>query len=179
MSDMFKQTEYDSSIYNKIVEDYSLNKQYKIVKWKWSYEKVTSKASKELIESTDCPTLNDFNSKLWDYFSSFAREEGYLLTWGAFGLESQNPYKKEQRYYDGLVFYLVQKEYKECIEDKNISRFMSCLVHFGYYNIDFEIIGENILKTPLVQDKAFVSSFNSLNIPSYPSGYFITTAITD
>lgn len=145
---MFETYKYDSSLYQKVVDNYNAGKKYNIVKWKWNYVshpdpisgKPSGTSSKETEKSLDCSTLKDFNRELWDLFTEFCQEKGYNIIWGAFGLENRNPEKPFKQYCDGLVYGLINEEYHECIKNQDVSHFMSCLVHFGYFNLDFNVI---------------------------------------
>ncbi len=137
---MFSQTGYDPNIYQAVLDEYGKGKKYRIDKWEWSFTKNT-KAFKKIIQSISCPTLEDFNREMWDLFSAFANENTVNFCWGSpMGLEARNPYKPENRYYDGVVFYIVRKEFMDCINNQDVSHFMSCLEHYGYFCLDFVVI---------------------------------------
>lgn len=136
---MFESTKYDDSYYNAVVNNYSAGKKYNIVKWQWKYDE-NNKSNKETLQTYECPTIKDFNRELWDIFADFAEENTYRVIWGAFGLKNRNPEKPAEMYFDGIIFGLIGAEFRECIENQNISRFMSCLKHYGYYNIDFVVV---------------------------------------
>lgn len=136
---MFDQKEHDPKLYQEVADNFLAGKKYEIVKWKWGYT-ADKKSVKETIKTFSCPTIKDFNRELWDLFAEFAKDNSYNIIWGAFGLEARNPEKPSTQYYDGLIFYLMEKEFKECIKNQDISHFMSCLVHYGYFNLDFNVI---------------------------------------
>ncbi len=139
MSDIFKQKEYNPDYYNEVVANYTKGKQYNIQQWHWGYD--DNKTCIKIIDKTTiCSTINDFNREIWDLFAQFAEKNTYHIIWGAFGLESRNPEKPTNQYFDGLIFYLVKKEFEECIKNQYVSRFMSCLIHYGYYNLDFVVV---------------------------------------
>ena len=110
---IFDQTKYDPSLYESVKNNYQNNLKYKI-------------------NDTECLTLFDFDELLWDAFADFAEKHSYNILFGAFGLKNRNPNREAQKYYDGLVYYLTQQEFKECVTDNSVSRFLSLLMHWGY-----------------------------------------------
>lgn len=133
----FERGGYDPSIYKTVEDNYTEGKTYCIQKWRWNY-KPGQPSEKEILLSIDCPVLDDFNRELWDVFSAFVSEHSDSLLWPALGIFHKNPYKPRQVFYDGYVFALCSREFKEIIENANVSRFLSLLTHFNY-NHDFLI----------------------------------------
>jgi hypothetical protein len=136
---MFESKVYNQDYYNDVINNYNLGKKYNIVQWEWGFDS-NKKSTKDTIKIIECPNIQDFNKEIWDFFAEFAQKKSYHIIWGAFGLENRNPEKPKIQYYDGLIFHLIRKEFVECIENQNVSRFMSCLIHFNYFNLDFEVI---------------------------------------
>ena len=133
---------YNPQYYEEIQAQYNLGNSYRIEKWDWDFNTETKKSVKKIINTYDCPTLKDFNLHIWDLFSDFAEENTNRFVWGPFGLKNGNPYRPQQYYFDGSVFPRLRKEFMECVENQNISRFLSCLNHYGYYHVDY-ILMEN------------------------------------
>lgn len=116
---MFEQIKYDRHLFEDVKLNYSFGNSYDI----------------ELIDSKiiHCPTLDDFEREVWDLFADFCDKQTVNIIWGSpNGLRASNPKKPYNPYFDGTLFYLIKKEFMECIENKEISRFFSCLVHFNY-----------------------------------------------
>ena len=130
-----EQYKYDPSIFDKIKISYSEGNYVVINKWKWVFSK-DHKATKEVISETECKTLDKFEEEIWDLFSDFSDENISCFVWGAFGLKNENPKRTRVGFYDGMIFYLISNEFMGCVKERTVSRFLSCLTHFGYYNLD-------------------------------------------
>ncbi len=133
-----EQTKYDPSLFEEVKENYKAGKSYQIQKWEWDYNNVTRVSNKKILNSIVCPTLVDFERELWDLFAAFANKETVNTVWGSPNtLRDQNPHRPHEPYYDGVIFYLLRQEFIDCFNYRDVSHFMSCLVHFGYFNLDF------------------------------------------
>jgi len=138
---MFDNLKYSPEPYQKIIDIYNLNKKYKIVKWDYTYDKITSKCSEAIEKEILCEKLSDFNRELWDIFAEFADRYTLEIIWGSpISLKSGNPERPLEVFYDGLIFGLIKEQFIECIKNQDVSHFMSCLINFGYYRLKFEVI---------------------------------------
>lgn len=133
---MFEPLKYDPEIYNKVVQNYSNGKTYQIKQFEWAYTE-DHKCFKDFKKILDCPTLEDFNREIWDLFADFSKTRCHEIIWGAFGLKVQNPERPKQVFCDGLIFFLIREEFINCITNRSVSHFMSCLVHYGFENLIF------------------------------------------
>jgi hypothetical protein len=131
-ADYFSTYKYNPDFYQKVEQNYLEDKSYQIVEWEWKRG-----GGREITNTINCPILSDFNRELWDLFAVFARENTVQSIWGPFGLENRNPEKPETVYFDGIVFHYIKNELIACSQENTVSRMMSLLVHYKYFNITF------------------------------------------
>ena len=141
---MLEPLKYTPAPFEEVKSNYSNGKKYIIEKWQWGYNKeVTPSSYKEVMRIIDCPTLDKFEEEIWDLFADFAEKNSVAILWGSPNdLKQMNPKRKCNPYYDGIIFALIGPQFVECAEYKNrdVSHFMSCLINFGYYNLNFKVV---------------------------------------
>lgn len=167
-NNIFNDCSYDPDIYNKIVSIYDAGNKVQLEKWKWKPKQKTDEkfgvyttVEKDIRETILCPTLKDFDREVWDIFADFVEAHAVDIIWySPMDLRARNPEKPQVAYYDGMVFGRTHKEFLEItdMKNENVSRFLSCLVHFGYDCPQFRFIDK--IQNNKIEGASGYSSFS-------------------
>jgi hypothetical protein len=139
-NDFFKSKEFDPSIYEEFAAAIRAGKRVRIS----NHKSFPERDARDLLNVT-CSTIEEFDGEIYDIFINFVEPNQEHFLWGLDGNYVRNPIKRrENRYYDGLIFGRCGKEYRELLSEYTPARILSLAKHYCVFE------GNGVLKLEII-----------------------------